>query len=76
MYLLYKYDGIFSTGDINIKALSHYWCAGAIIKYYIHDFEFVSEDVSIKEKFLKNDWNDFNNYQIIFNGNTMHLCLY
>ena len=73
----YAYNGIFSTGDTNIKAYAKDWCITYILKYYFNiNLNNVEQNLEIKENFENKDWNEFNDDQLIFDGDTLHLCKY
>ena len=61
----------------NIKAYAKDWCIIYILKYYAGmDLIETSQDSEIVEKFNNQDWKVFDDNQLIFSGNTMHLCKY
>ena len=73
----YTYYGIFSTGDTNVKAYSKDWSIIYIIKYYSGiNLKKIDKNPEIEKKFKENDWNTFENEQLIFEGDTLHLCKY
>ena len=48
----YAYNGIFSTGDTNIKAYAKDWCITYILKYYFNiNLNNVEQNLEIKENF-------------------------
>ena len=73
----YSYYGIFSTGDTNIKAYAKDWCIVYILKYYAGlDLKAVDKNPEIDEKFSNEDWSYFEDEQLVFDGDTLHLCKY
>ena len=73
----YSYDDIKCIKDMNIKAFAHDWSASAIINFYMRrNLVSVPNDDEIKSKFSEQDWNYFNEEQLIFQGDTLHLCNY
>ena len=74
----YTYDGIFATGDINVKAYSTDWSTKAIIEYYLKrelKQEVIKEDR--KRNFLEMDWDEFNiDEQVILQDDTIIICRY
>lgn len=75
--MTYAYYNIFSTGDTNIKAYSKDWGIIYILKYYSgRDFNTVEKNPEIEEKFKSKDWDNFEDEQLIFEGDTLHLCKY
>lgn len=73
----YTYKGIFATGDTNIKAYSKDWSTIFIINYYSgRNLTSIDIDSKIAEEFNKNNWDNFDKEQLVFEGNTLHLCRY
>ena len=73
----YTYEGIFATGDMNIKCYSTDWSTIEILKYYSkRDFKMTERDKKIEQDFKKQNWDDFNTNQIIFKENTINICNY
>lgn len=73
----YAYNGVFTTGDTNIKAYAKDWCIIYILKYYAGmDLIETNQDSEIVEKFNNQDWKVFDDNQLIFSGDTLHLCKY
>ena len=73
----YTYEGIFATGDMNIKCYSTDWSTIEILKYYSkRDFKMTERDKKIEQDFEKQNWDDFNTNQIIFKENTINICNY
>ena len=72
----YTYDGIFATGDINVKAYSTDWSTKGIVEYYLNrELKQQDSDVEIKEEFLSKDWNEFNiDEQVILKNDILILC--
>ena len=68
---------IFATGDINVSAFATDWSDANSINYYNNlKLEKIDNDDSIKQEFLNKDWNYFNEDQVIFKNDTIHLCVY
>ena len=75
--ILYTYDGIKATKDLNVRAYSADWSTKSIIEYYgKRKLERVNQDSEIAEEFLKNDWNCFDSKQVVFKDDILHLCCY
>lgn len=71
----YTYPDINATGDMNLKALYKNWSETSIIYYYTgKQLEEISQDENIALKFKENDWDYYDNTQVIFLEDTMHLC--
>ena len=75
--LRYSYDNIKSIKDLNIKAYSMNWSTISILEYFRKEkFEVVEKNEEIQNKFLNQNWDNFDQQQLIFNNDTLHLCLY
>lgn len=75
--ITYTYEDIFITGDMNIRAYATDWSTTAILKYYLdRDLEIVPKVDTISEQFESQDWNYFNEKQLVFEGDTLHICCY
>ena len=73
----YSYDRIFTTGDTNIKAYSIDWSIVSILKYYCQkDLELINKDDMKQIKFNEKNWMNFDKDQLIFEKDTLHLCIY
>ena len=73
----YTYEGIFATGDMNIKCYSTDWSTIEILKYYLkRDLKMAEKDKKIEQDFQKQNWDKFNTNQIIFKENTINICNY
>ena len=71
----YTYNGIFATGDMNIKCYSTNWSAIEILKYYSKkDLKLVEKDKEIELRFKNRNWDEFSFEQIIFKDNTINIC--
>ena len=71
----FTYNGIFATGDMNIKCYSTDWSAIEILKYYSKkDLKLVEKDKKIEQKYNNKNWDEFNLEQIIFKDNTINIC--
>ena len=71
----YTYNGIFATGDMNIKCYSTDWSAIEILKYYSRkDLILVEKNKEIERKFRNRNWDEFSLEQIIFKDNTINIC--
>ena len=69
------YNGIFATGDMNIKCYSTNWSAIEILRYYSKkDLKLVGNDKIIEQIFKNKNWDEFNFEQIIFKDNTINIC--
>lgn len=73
----YTYDEIKASGDMNVRAYSSDWCTTAILKLYLNrEFKNAEKDYELEKEFMENNWNEFDEKQIVFEKNIMHLCIY
>ena len=73
----YSYKGIFVTGDINVKAYAKEWGILSIIDYYYNrELIQVQIDSQKQKEFNKKNWTSFCEEQLVFEGDTLHLCMY
>ncbi len=71
----YTYPNIKATGDMNLKALFKDWSALRIIRYYTgKGLEQVEKNEEIEKSFKEKDWNYYDNEQLIFKDDVLHLC--
>lgn len=71
----YTYQNIKITGDMNLKALYPEWSTLGIIRYYTgRELEQTEKDENIEQNFKDNNWDYYNDNQIILEEETMHLC--
>ena len=53
------------------------WSTISILEYFRKEkFEVVEKNEEIQNKFLNQNWDNFDQQQLIFNNDTLHLCLY
>jgi len=73
----YTYEGIFATGDMNVKSYSSDWSTVEILKYYTKkNIMLVKKDEKLSADFKRKNWEEFDKSQIVFEKNRMHLCNY
>lgn len=75
--LQYVYPELKASGDMNIRAYSADWCVPYILRLYTgRDFKIIENNQKLAESFSQNNWNSFDEDQVIFQDNVMHLCTY
>ena len=73
----YTYNGIFATGDMNIKSYFTDWSAIEILKYYSKKtLNLVGKNEILEKQFKHKNWDEFNLEQIVFKDNTINICNY
>ena len=71
----YTYSNIKATGDMNLKALYKDWSALRVIKYYTgRNLEQIEKNEETQKEFKEKDWNYYNDEQLIFEDDVLHLC--
>ena len=71
----FSYQNIFTSGDMNVSGFGPDWSDVEMINYY-NGLNLVraEKDEELQNQFAEKDWNCFNKEQVIFVGNTIHLC--
>ena len=73
----YTYSGIFVTSDMNVKSYSSDWSTVEILKYYLKiDIKLVKREENLEKVFKSKNWDEFDEEQIVFESNKLHLCNY
>ena len=73
----YTYNGIFATSDMNVKSYSSDWSTVEILKYFLkRDIKLVKKDTNLTKEFKNKNWDEFDEEQIVFENNKLHLCNY
>ena len=73
----YSYKNLFVSGDINITCFVTAWSDANAICYFNNiKLEKVDNNNNLKEYFNKKDWDDFNDEQIIFENDTVNICVF
>lgn len=74
----YTYDGIFATGDTNVKAYGTDWSTEAILEYYLkRDLQVTEKNDELNKSFIYQDWNDFDiDKQVLIREDTVVICRY
>lgn len=73
----FTYSGIFATGDTNVKSYFKDWSIQYIIRYYSGRYLTITDmNPEIQKEFEQENWTSFENEQLIFEGDTLHLCRY
>ena len=68
----YTYNGIFATGDINVKCYANGWSTVAILNYYLNrNFTLIEGNRKIEK-----NWDKFSKEQIIFEGENLIIYNY
>ena len=76
-YLTYTYPNLKTSGDINTRAFCTEWAANSIINYYSgRQLESTEANAQLQDYFQENDWKKFEEKQILFEKDIIHLCLY
>ena len=74
----YSYADLKSYGDINERVFRTTWCRMDILNYYLdRDFtQSFTQNEEYKKEFESVDYTQFNDKQLIFEDDTLHLCIY
>ena len=72
-----QYPDLYSTGDSIVSAFTTDWSKITALNYYLKTNYGVSDCVeSYEDYFATHDWTSLSKEQLIFDGNTLHLCIY
>lgn len=73
----YSYPGLYAQGDLIVSALTQEWSDLLSINYYLGtSYEKAVPSDSYVEYFASKDWDQLSQNQFIFEGDTLHLCIY
>ena len=62
---------------MNIKGYSADWCVPKIVQLYTgRNLITIENDEKLKNEFLQKNWDVFDEEQIVFQDNILHICLY
>lgn len=72
-----QYDGLFHQGDLVVSSFVTDWSDLAAINYYSNK-TYMRGEVNPKYQtyFSEKDWKVFSEEQLIFDGDTLHFCVY
>lgn len=74
---VYGYSNLFIVGDINASGFDTSWSDANMINYYNNlNLKKVKNNEEIKQHFSEENWDKFNEKQVVFEGDTLHLCIY
>jgi hypothetical protein len=72
-----QYPGLYGEGDLVISSYCTSWSDINAINYYLGtDYEKTESDERYVEYFSSQDWQCLSEEQLIFEGDTLHLCVY
>lgn len=75
-YISYTYKGLRNIGDMNVTGFAPDWSLKDMINYY-NDLSLIQvneKNSEIEQKFAEQNWDNYNEDQIIFVGDTIHYC--
>ena len=72
-----QYSDLYCTGDLVVSAFTTDWSDVTALNYYMQtSYEKISPVEEYTEYFSGKDWNHLSSDQFIFDGDTLHLCVY
>ena len=73
----YSYKNLFVSGDINASSFAREWSDANAICYFNNiKLEKVDNNSNIAELFKEKDWDSFDKDQIIFENDTINVCVF
>ena len=74
----YSYPGLYTSGDTNISAWFPEWSRKNILLYHLgRNLEEISQQEDIfAQYFAGKNWSSFSKEQLVFQDDTIHICLY
>ena len=71
------YPGLYSEGDLVVSAFYPEWSDLTALNYYLSsNYEKIEPSDKYIEYFSKQNWNKLSRNQLIFEGDTLHICVY
>ena len=71
------YNGQPSLETTNVRSMVTNWAAVQVLEFYSGEkYTIVETPDEVKQEFLKHDWQFYTPEQLVFNGNTLYICLY
>lgn len=72
-----QYANLYNSGDLIVSAFLTDWSDISAMNYYLQkDYEKVAPYEKYIEYFSKKNWNCLSQEQLIFEGDTLHICVY
>lgn len=71
------YDGQPSLETTNVRSMVTNWAAVQVLEFYSGEtYNIVETPDNVKQEFLKHNWKFYTPEQLVFDGNTLYICLY
>lgn len=71
------YPHLYSEGDLIVSSFYTEWSDIVAMNYYLNSqYSKVEQTEEYTEYFASKDWSNLSQEQLIFEGNTLHLCIY
>ena len=72
-----QYSDLFHTGDLVVSAFTTSWSDLNAMNYYLHtNYERAAQVEKYTEYFAGRNWDTLSKDQLIFDGDTLHICVY
>lgn len=72
-----QYTDLYCEGDMVVSAFSRDWSDCRAMNYYLHtNYERISPIDKYTDYFSKKNWDHLSQEQLIFDGDTLHVCEY
>lgn len=72
-----QYPGLYADGDLNTSSFLTDWSDRNTINYVLGtDYKRAEQDPRYVEYFASQDWTELSDEQMVFDGDTLHYCIY
>ena len=72
-----QYSDLYHTGDLVVSAFTTSWSDRTAMNYYLHtSYKKVDPVEKYAEYFATKNWDTLSKDQLIFDGDTLHICVY
>lgn len=72
-----QYPDVFNWGDMCMSAFLTSWSDIRAVNYYLNaNYERIEQNPDYTKYFAGQNWNQFSKEQVIFDGDTLHYCVY
>lgn len=71
------YPDLYCNGDMLVSSFNTYWSDANALSFYLgNTYERVEQEKKYIEYFSDKNWDSFSNEQLLFDKDTLHICIY